>query len=108
LVAPVGGEVKNPITFSWQGALGSGQAYMLAAVHSESGTVVQSEPLSEASWTTDLPADKFGEWRWRAAVISGGVEVATSDWVTFIFNPLPGVGPGGPGGPPATNTPPAP
>ncbi len=108
LISPIGGEYKNPVAFSWQGTLRSGQSYRLQAVHSESGTVVQGDGLTGTSWTSDLPAAQYGEWRWRVAVVAGGDEVATSDWGTFTFNPLPGVGPGGSSGGNPTNTPPAP
>ncbi|MCU0522383.1 MAG: serine/threonine protein kinase [Anaerolineae bacterium] len=108
LAAPLGGEHKNPVAFSWQGTLRSGQSYRVVAAHSASGTVVQGDGLSATSWATDLPADKFGEWRWRVAVVSGGNEAATSDWATFYFNPVPGAGDGGSDGPAPTNTAPAP
>ena len=110
LVSPVGGEHRNPISFSWQGALLSGQSYRLVSVHSESGVVVQGDGLSSTNWAADLPAENYGEWRWRVSVVSGGAEMTTSEWRTFIFNPLPGVGPGESDGPLPTpsNTPPSP
>jgi hypothetical protein len=47
------------------------------------------------SWTTDLPADRFGEWHWRVSVVANGTAVATSSEWMFWFQPF---GNGGNGG----------
>ncbi len=96
LLSPLGGgELQNPIVLSWQGSLGAGQSYRVIATHPESGATIQSDPLSAPGWMVDLPAERFGEWRWRVAVIGGGNEVASSEWGMLWFNPFPGSGDGG-------------
>ncbi len=79
---------RSPITFQWQGSLGAGQTYQVTVYQVASGYTQQSGLLTTLSWTTNLPAERFGEWRWRVAVIQGGVEVATSiEWMLW-FNPF--------------------
>jgi serine/threonine protein phosphatase PrpC len=99
LVAPTQGEnQQNPIVFRWRGSLSGSQAYRVIAYHIKSGGqdwVVPSELLTAQEWTTGLPAERFGEWRWTVSVIQEGKVVATSDEWMFWFNPIP-VGPGGP------------
>lgn len=106
-VAPPGGsQTKSPVLFQWSGFLGAGQTYQVTAYHTESNFALQSEQLSNSSWTVDLPGDKFGEWHWRVAVIASGKVVATSDEWLFWFNPgFSGGGSGGGGGTQATATP---
>jgi len=95
-VAPTqGGEYQSPVTFQWGGSLGAGQAYQVTARHAESGYVIQSGPLTDHSWTADLPADKYGEWRWAVAVMHGEKTLATSSECMFWFNPSGGSGGGG-------------
>jgi hypothetical protein len=97
LVAPEqGGTYQNPITFQWRGSLSAGQLYQVAARGVTPGreAIVQSGPLEDPSWTTDLPEDKKGEWRWTVSVIQDGRTIVTSDEGMFWFGP-----------PPVTNTP---
>ena len=85
---PQGGTYRSPITFQWQGSLGTGQTYRVTVYQVASGYTQQSGLLTTPKWSTDLPAERFGEWRWRVAVIQNGVEVATSvEWM-FWFNPF--------------------
>lgn len=108
LAPPSSGEHPNPITFEWNGNLGYNQQYQVIAVHN-SGYTLSSDPLTAQQWTTELPPEAFGEWKWRVAVLSGGSEVTSSDEKVLWFNPMPGGGGGGGGGGPApTNPPPAP
>jgi serine/threonine protein kinase len=91
----------NPITFEWRGSLSAGQAYSVTAWHVESGYVIPSELLTSQSWTTDLPAERYGEWRWTVSVVQGGRTMATSSEWMFWFDPYPGSEK-----PPPTNLPP--
>jgi hypothetical protein len=59
--------------------------------------------LTDQSWTADLPADKYGEWRWTVSVVQGGRAVTTSSEWMFWFNPFPG---GGKPGEPTPTEPP--
>jgi serine/threonine protein kinase len=103
LVMPTqGGEYKNPITFQWNGSLSADQAYQVTAYHNDSQTVLQSELLTDPSWIGNLPADKYGEWRWRVSVVQGGSALTTSPEWMFWFTPFPGGGE--PSGPPAEPT----
>jgi len=87
-VAPAqGGEYRNPITFQWRGQLSAGQAYQVVVYHLTSGYTVQSGLLTDQGWTTDLPAERYGEWRWQVSVIRNGRVLVTSvEWM-FWFNP---------------------
>ncbi len=88
------GEHGNPVTFAWSGSLGTNQQYQVIAVHN-SGYTLRSDPLTAQQWTTELPAEAFGEWKWRVLVLSGGSEVASSSEKVLWFNPMPGGGGGG-------------
>jgi len=83
---------QSPITFQWQGTLGTGQTYLVRAWHPGSGTSLQSASLSTTSWTADLPGDKYGEWRWKVSVLQGSSGTVTSAEGMFWFNPFPGEG----------------
>ncbi len=98
LTPPMGSEQRGGIAFEWEGALSGGQAYQLTAYHPASGYTVQSEPLQVKTWSTGLPADRFGEWRWYVSVVQGGVPVVTSEEWMFWFVPAGGGGGGGGGG----------
>jgi hypothetical protein len=90
-IAPApGDEYRNPVTFQWRGVLKPGQAYQVTVHHTRSGYVVQSNLLTEQSWTTDLPVDKYAEWRWSVSVVQGGRTLATSSRQALWFNPFPG------------------
>ena len=94
-VAPAqGGEYQSPITLQWAGSLRAGQAYQVTIYHPTSGYVIQSELLTDQSWTVDLPGDRVGEWRWSVSVIQNGSAVVTSAEWMFWFNPFPGAGGG--------------
>jgi hypothetical protein len=94
----MGGEFKSPVTFRWNGSLSAGQAYQVTTYHSESDHVIQSPLLSSSSWIVDLPAEKYGGWHWRVAVVQDGTTVTTSPEWMFWFNPHPSGGGGGGGG----------
>jgi len=83
---------QSPITFQWEGRLGPGQTYLVRAWHPESGFSLQSPPLYTASWTVDLPGEKFGEWRWNVSVLTGSSMIVASAEGMFWFNPFPGGG----------------
>ncbi len=100
------GEHGNPITFEWSGSLGYNQQYQVVAVHN-SGYTLRSDPLTAQQWTVKLPAETFGEWKWRVQVLSGDSEVASSGEKVLWFNPMPGGGGGGETSEP-TNPPPPP
>jgi len=100
-----GGEFKNPITFQWSGSLGAGEAYQVTAFHPGSDYTIQGDLLTTPEWTTDLPGDRYGEWRWTVSVVRGGSAVATSSEWMFWFNPFMGVEPPSePGQPEPTST----
>jgi len=110
LVAPEQGSTYgSPVTFQWQGSLRAGQTYQVTARHTLSDYVVQSGSVTGESWTADLPAERYGEWRWTVSVVQGGSAVATSSEAIFWFDPR-GDGDGGGGGNgdevKPTNTPP--
>ncbi len=94
LSAPGQGQwLQNPIQFQWVGKLLTGQTYQVTVIHVETGYVVTSELLDTPSWSVNLPADKYKEWRWSVAVVQKGVVVATSASGTFNLDP--GFGSGG-------------
>lgn len=89
-IAPQEGrEYSNPIVFQWSSSSGPGHAYQVTAYHRESGHQIQSGVLMDDQWTTSLPADRFGEWRWTVSVIRGGSIEATSSESMFWFQPFP-------------------
>jgi tetratricopeptide (TPR) repeat protein len=89
-IAPAMGRTyRNPVTFEWLGSLKPGQAYQVTVRHVESGYVIQSGLSTVYSSTTDLPADKDGEWRWTVSVVQDGQVLATSPEWMFWFNPFP-------------------
>ena len=51
--------------------------------------MVQSAALTTEQWTTKLPPDQFGQWRWSVVVVSYGDVVAESAEGMFWFNPFP-------------------
>lgn len=81
---------RSPITFQWRGGLGSGQFYLVRAWHAESGFAIESSSMWTTSWTADLPAEKFGDWRWNVSVLQNGRVVVTSAEGMFWFDPFPG------------------
>jgi hypothetical protein len=103
----MGGEFRSPVTFEWHGSLSAGQAYQVTTYHAETGHAIQSPLLSSSNWIADLPADRYGGWHWRVAVVQSGTAVTTSSEWMFWFNPHPGGGASGGGGA-ATSTPPPP
>jgi hypothetical protein len=86
----LGRDYKNPVTFRWSGSLGWQQAYQVTAYHLVSGDSVQSELLTTPEWSIDLPAERFGEWRWSVSVIGFGRILSTSPEWMFWFDPIPG------------------
>lgn len=96
-----GGTYKNPITFQWSGSLGSSDKYQVTARHVETGYTLQSGLLTDLIWSTDVPANNTGEWRWKVLVIRNGAVLATSAERMFWFNPFPKT----PGSPPIPTMP---
>jgi hypothetical protein len=89
-IAPAMGRTyRNPVTFEWLGSLKPGQAYQVTVRHVESGYVIQTGLSTVYSSTTDLPADRDGEWRWTVSVVQDGQVLATSPEWMFWFNPFP-------------------
>ena len=90
LIAPaIGDTYRNPMTFRWRGSLRAGQAYQVTVFHAESGYTIQSGLLTEQSWTTDLPVERYAEWRWTVSVVRDGKILATSPERMFWFSPFP-------------------
>lgn len=91
LIAPFfGSENQNPIKFEWHGFLMSGEAYKVTVYHLKSRHTIQSGRLTTQQWTTNLPLERFGEWRWWVAVVRDeGTVVNSSEWM-FWFQPYPG------------------
>lgn len=89
LMEPQQGEtLRNPILFEWRGSLSAGQSYQVKAWPKNDGEhTVQSDLLMTSSWSTDLPAELYGEWCWQVSVVSYGSVAATSTERFFWFNP---------------------
>jgi serine/threonine protein kinase len=107
-IAPNQGETyRNPLTFAWRGSLRGSQAYQVTARHTERDYVIQSELLTDPSWTTDLPVkeDTDGEWRWTVSVVLYGRTLATSSEWMFWFKQFGATEPDN-GNQEPTNTPP--
>lgn len=61
--------------------------YQVVVYHVESGYLVRSESLTDPIWVLDLPAERYGEWRWAVSLVQGGqVLVTSSEWM-FWFDP---------------------
>jgi serine/threonine protein kinase len=82
---------KSRIEFQWEGTLRAGQTYQVLAWH-PGGTSKRSTALTSTSWTADLPAEQYGDWRWTVSVLQGDSVVVTSAEGMFWFNPFPGGG----------------
>ena len=94
------------MVFAWKGSLNAGQTYQVTAHLQGTDFALQSGLLTTTSWQVDIPAERFGEWRWTVSVIQGGQAVATSAEGMFWFNPHSGGGGGGGGGGKNTPAPP--
>lgn len=90
LVSPVGGEHKNPITFSWNSA--PGVTYQVTVRNPSTGTTYTSGWISGSTWSAELPAEQYGAWEWFVSTRAGTKSVLA----TFFFNPVPGAGEPGP------------
>jgi hypothetical protein len=89
-VAPERGTAQRTnVIFQWRGTLQGGQRYQVRLQHTDSGDTLQSELLSNTSWSTTLPASRYGEWRWQVAVVSNGITRASSDSWHFYLDPFP-------------------
>jgi hypothetical protein len=44
--------------------------------------------LKAEQWEPDLPAERFGEWRWQVSVVSEGKVLVSSDEQMFWFDPF--------------------
>jgi len=93
LLGPGAGEtLDTSVNFRWQGGLGTGQSFLVTVRHVESGFRWTSDRLSMTSWTTLLPADRFGEWRWYVQVVQGDTVLTRSEERHFWLDPFPGGG----------------
>ena len=77
------------ITFQWEGTLFTGHTYLVRAWRSGSDFSIESPSLYTTSWTANLPAERYGEWRWNVSVLQGGSVIATSAEGMFWFAPFP-------------------
>lgn len=100
-----GGNSKNPVTFSWSGALASGQAFIVNARSVRTGKTFQSPAIYQTNWMVEIPGEDYGEWRWTVSVIGGGRTLATSGEGMFWFDPLPGASGSQPTTAPGTTSP---
>jgi hypothetical protein len=80
---------QNPVVFRWEGTLGPSQVYVVRGRNPDKQAALASPPLSAATWTTNIPFDKFGEWIWTVSVQQGGSVLATSAEARFWFNQFP-------------------
>ena len=78
----------SPITFQWEGTLVTGQAYLVRTWHPESNSSIESPSLYTTSWTANLPAERYGEWRWNVSVLQGGVVIVPAAEGMFWFDPF--------------------
>ena len=78
---------RSPVTFQWEGALEEGQTYAVRLGHHESGFSLSPSPVTAQTLSVDLPAERFGEWRWTVSVLHGDTVLATSDEGMFWFDP---------------------
>ncbi|MBN1873630.1 MAG: serine/threonine protein kinase, partial [Anaerolineae bacterium] len=86
LSLPVEGEIyENPVIFSWQGTLGSGEMFQVIARHTESGEVVSSPLLQSTEWSTKLHPAYTGEWWYKVVVMQNGQVIHTTAERRFIF-----------------------
>ncbi len=95
LSSPLGGTLKSPVTFTWSGTRGI--SYLVTLIHTVAGHTHASGWIESLSWTFDIPADQWGEWRWYVAADNDAV----SSTASFLFDP----GLGGGGGKKPTPTP---
>lgn len=86
LMAPIYGELQNPITFIWRGS--SGITHQVTLIHKDKGYKQESGWLQDFTWTFSIPAEQYGNWTWYVTNQTG----ATSDIGQFVFNPFPGGG----------------
>lgn len=86
LLEPAAGEdvTITTVTFRWEGRLNANQYFVVHLHHPEDGLTRESEALTATSWTTLLPGDKSGEWRWYVRVVPGDVQ---SQEQHFWFKP---------------------
>jgi hypothetical protein len=90
LVKPEQGKsYMNPVAFEWYGLRDAGQRFQVTAQHTESGFVLQSGFLTGLSWSSDLPAEKHGEWWWKVDLVHDGSILSSSDRRMFWFTPYP-------------------
>jgi serine/threonine protein kinase len=91
LVAPQpGADLPTSAVFTWSGRLSAGQAYVVALTHVATQWVLTSPPLAQTTWSVELPAERYGEWRWRVTLTAGGVTLAQSAEAHFYLAPLSG------------------
>lgn len=91
LIAPLPGEQsKNPVGFSWESSLRPDESYILRTWHVDSAHMVETRTKS-TSVEVDVPAEKFGAWRWYLAIIGSSERILTQSLEReFWFNPVPG------------------
>ncbi|GEM_PF-4716645 len=86
----------NQVTLEWTGILRANQAFRVMLRHVATGYTIQSPDLRDSTWTSGLPAERYGEYRWQVLVVQGENVVARSgeEW-HFWFDPIGSSGGGG-------------
>ncbi|MBN1487965.1 MAG: serine/threonine protein kinase [Anaerolineae bacterium] len=85
---PGGAELEGTMaSFAWLGTLPEGSRFIVKLQHTNSGATVESQKLTDNSWTTELDGDKFGEWKWHVEIVrqSDGTMTNTSDTSHFYL-----------------------
>jgi hypothetical protein len=80
---------QNPVVFRWDGTLRPGQVYVVRGTNPDKKATLESPPLSAATWTTNVPPEKFGEWIWTVSVQQGSSVIVASAEGQFWFNQFP-------------------
>jgi hypothetical protein len=84
-----GATYQNPIIFEWKANLFTGQTYRVNAWHPTSGSQIESPLLTTPRWTSKLPEEQYGEWKWNVSVLQNNRIVVTSADCMFWFDPYP-------------------
>ncbi len=84
----------SQVTLEWEGSLGGNQAFRVVLYHVNTGYTIQSPDLRISTWTTGLPAERYGEYRWQVVVVQGDTVLTRTDEWHFWFDPI-GGSPGG-------------
>jgi hypothetical protein len=85
LILPLYGEYNNPFTFRWSGSQST--EYRVVLTHQDKADKrYMSDWLNQHTWTTNIPAEDFGNWRWFVTTRDG----VRSDESSFVYQPFPG------------------